>query len=403
MFSYSIKNVIRQKRRSLLVVLVNCTLVILLNMYLMLIGSYREQLSDLAAASEIKCSICNVSGSMVAGLSISDRIIRALEESEYIKDLDCSVQLRAGFGDIDIEEWSYDFGLYASGLNRNDSGTLPPELGIDYLSGWDGQLFEGAENVCVMKKSVMEKYGFACGDDVDVTLFYYIHDSAAQKIYSEKLGVVHARIVGLIDDSFIENNISYAILFPMQMLRNEYAARQIDFSAASATFYIENPLMLNEFKGQMRSLGLIEINRESMPSYSGSALYVQDGTFIALASQLAMAIRILTAFLVPMCILLFVVGYVISYLLCNGRVKEFALMRTLGVKEKGVVALFWLQQFLLVLCGNIIGDAAVIWIRAGWGSMMAVNGLLILGYMSGTAIALLLIAKKTPIQLLTME
>lgn len=405
MFSYIMKNTIRQKRRSILVVLVNCTLVILLNLYLMLIGSYREQLSDLAAASEIKCSICNVNGSMTVGLSISDRILRALEESEYVKDLDCSVQLRSGFGDIaDIREWAEDsqnYNLLASGVNSSKSGTLPSEIRINYMPGWDETLFEGTEKVCVMKRSVMEKYGLAYGERVDFTLFYYIYGGTDLEVYIEKLGMINVQIVGEIDDTYISGSSS--ILFPFQMIRNEFAERQKDFTADSVSFYISNPLEINEFKEQMRSVGLVEINRDSLKSYSGSALYVQDGTFIALASQLALAIRILTTFFVPMCILLFVIGYVISYLLCSGRVKEFALMRALGVKQNGVVSMFCIQQLILVLCGNVIGDAAVIWIQEGLGAMMAMNGLIFLGYMAGTVIALLLIAKKAPVQLLAME
>ena len=140
------------------------------------------------------------------------------------------------------------------------------------------------------------------------------------------------------------------------------------------------------------------------PSLMGTALYVQDGIFITMASRLKTAIRILTAFLVPMGILVFIVGYVISHLLANGRVKEFALFRSLGVGAPRAVWAFWCEQLVLVLIGNVIGCLAALLVGSqGIREILTVCGAAFGGYMLGTTVALALLAKEKPLELLTTE
>ncbi len=185
--------------------------------------------------------------------------------------------------------------------------------------------------------------------------------------------------------------------------------KQIDFTAESVSFYVKDPLALNAFKEEMEEigeLGLFEVYKGDGAkfSYKGTALYVQDGIFITMADRLKTAIRILTAFLLPMGILVFIVGYVISHLLANGRVKEFALFRSLGVKAPLAVWVFWCEQLVLVLTGNMIGCLAALLVgRQGIQEVMMVCGAAFGGYMLGTTVALALLAKEKPLELLTSE
>lgn len=158
--------------------------------------------------------------------------------------------------------------------------------------------------------------------------------------------------------------------------------------------------------GEIGELGLLEIYKGSGArfSYRGSALYVLDGIFITMAERLKTAIRILTAFLAPMGILVFLVGYVISHLLANGRVKEFALFRSLGVGAPGAVWAFWCEQFFLVLAGNLPGCLAAFLVgQQGLQEILSVCGAAFGGYMLGTTVALSLLVRSKPLALLTSE
>lgn len=410
MYHYIVKSVRRQKSRSVLVVLVNFVLAILLNLYFGLIGSYRTQLSDLAANTPIKGTVTNPDGTMEVGIAVGSDTLRDLQAAEQIRDLDCSTQLKAGFGEFEEAHWEVNLNLDVGVVNRIDSTVLPEDMKVAYQEGWDETLFAGAERVCLLKRSDMEEQGFAYGDEIPFTVYYYRYDDRRRDVDILELGYVHLKVVGQIDDSDPLGSMEYPdMLMPFQTAWDAFEARQIDFTAEAVSFYVRDPLALNAFKeemGQIGELGLMEVYKGDGAkfSYKGSALYVQDGIFITMAGRLKTAIRILTAFLLPMGILVFIVGYVISHLLANGRVKEFALFRSLGVGAPFAVWSFWCEQFVLVFVGNVLGCLMALLVgQRGIQEIMAVCGAALGGYMLGTTVALLLLAKEKPLELLASE
>ena len=214
----------------------------------------------------------------------------------------------------------------------------------------------------------MEEQGFAYGDEIPFTVYYYQYDDRRWDVDILELGHVYLKVVGQIDDSDPMESREYPdMLVPFQTVWDAFEEKQIDFTAEAVSFYVRDPLALNVFKaemGQIGEMGLFEIYKGDGAkfSYKGSALHVQDGIFITMAGRLKAAIRILTAFLLPMGILVFIVGYVISHLLANGRVKEFVLFRSLGVKAPHTVWVFWCEQLVLVLAGNVIGCLAALFV-----------------------------------------
>ena len=410
MYHYIVKSVRRQKSRSVLVVLVNFVLAILLNLYFGLISSYRTQLSDLAANTPIKCTVTNPDGTMEVGIAVGSDTLRDLQAAEQIRDLDCSTQLKAGFGEFEEAHWEVNLNLDVGVVNRIDSTVLPEDMKVAYQEGWDETLFAGAERVCLLKRSDMEEQGFAYGDEIPFTVYYYRYDDRRRDVDILELGYVHLKVVGQIDDSDPLGSMEYPdMLMPFQTAWDAFEARQIDFTAEAVSFYVKDPLALNAFKeemGQIGEMGLMEVYKGDGAkfSYKGSALYVQDGIFITMAGRLKTAIRILTAFLLPMGILVFIVGYVISHLLANSRVKEFALFRSLGVGAPFAVWAFWCEQLVLVFAGNVLGCLAALLVgEQGIQEIMMVCGAAFGGYMLGTTVALLLLAKEKPLELLASE
>ncbi len=406
MHHYVLKSIQRQTNRSLLVILVNCILAILLNLYFGLIGSYQAQLQDLAANTAIKCTITNSDGSRDKAISISSDIIRVLQDSKYITDLDCSVIMQAGIGEFASEDWDQHLDLTVRAVNKRDSEVFSDELELQYVKGWDETLFTGDERVCLLKKSDMEKRGYACGDKITLTIYYFQYAEKGYQIDLKELQPIQLKIVGQIDDSDPLTSPNYPnVLLPFQAAWDMVEENHADFTADEVSFYVKDPLALNAFKQEMREAGLVEITEGyGRPSFKGTALYVQDGIFITMAGRLKTAIRILTVFLLPMGILVFIVGYVISHLLANGRVKEFALFRSLGVGAPFAVWVFWCEQFVLVLAGNVLGCLMALLVgQQGIQEIMAVCGAAFGGYMLGTTVALLLLAKEKPLELLASE
>lgn len=407
MYYYILKSIRRQKSRSILVVLVNLVLVVLLNLYFGLIGSYRTQLNDLAQNTPIKCTVTNPDGTIDVGIVVESACLSTLQSAKQIKGLDLSTHLKAGFGEFEDARWEENLNLDVSAVNRIDSSVLPDNMKVYYQEGWDETLFAGSEKVCLLKKSDMEKQGYAYGDEVPFTVYYYLPNDEKRDVDILEFGYIHLKVVGEIDDSDPVESLHYPdMMVPFRTVWEEFEDRKVDFTADAASFYVRDPLALNAFKAEMEEIGLLEIykGQGNNFSYKGSALYVQDGTFITMAGRLKTAIRILTAFLIPMGVLVFIVGYVISHLLASGRGREFALFRSLGVQQLSAVWVFWSEQLILVLVGNIMGCLSVLLIgQQGIREIATVCGAAFCGYMLGTTVALLLLAGNKPLQLLASE
>lgn len=390
-------------------VLVNCVLAVLLNLYFGLTGSYRTQLTDLAANTPIKCTVTNPDGTMDVGIAVSSEILRGLQAAEQIRDLDCSAQMKAGFGEFALEDWEAHLHLVVCAVNKSDSSVLPEEMEIRYLEGWDETVFAGEARVCVLGKSDMEEQGYVCGDEITLTVYYFSYDDR-EELWLKELRPVSMQIVGEIDDSDPKADVEYPdVLLPFQTAWNLVEENQADFTADAVSFYVKDPLALNAFKeemGQIGEYGLFEVYKGDGAKFSrrGTALYVLDGIFITMADRLKTAIRILTAFLLPIGILVFIVGYVISHLLAAGRVKEFALFRSLGVNAAGAVWVFWGEQLVLTLFGNLAGCLSALLVgRRGLEEAAIACGVSLCGYMLGTMVALALLAGEKPLALLTSE
>ena len=93
------------------------------------------------------------------------------------------------------------------------------------------------------------------------------------------------------------------------------------------------------------------------------------------------------SFLPVVCILVLLIGYVVSYLAGNSRREEFALMRLQGVKKLSAAFLFLTEQMILVLIGNVAGDVLVLPASSSVSGILTVNGVLLTAYLIGAAAA----------------
>lgn len=124
-----------------------------------------------------------------------------------------------------------------------------------------------------------------------------------------------------------------------------------------------------------------------MDSYHGCVLEVRDNDFITSATSLRRSLEMLQMFFPVICVLVLMIGYVVSYLSGNSRREEFALLRLQGVKKMNSSLMFLSEQMILVLVGNLIGDAAMVFVTPSVFLMFAVNGILLLAYLIGSLAA----------------
>lgn len=389
MFSYVCCSIKRRKTQNLVTVGISVMLVLLLNLYFGSIRSYQTQLADLSENVPIFCQITNLNGTMGNELFISEQIVEALEQSAYVKDLSYMTVVMAGEGDFKEIEYSKYLNLYVVGANDVEAvGEMTADMfSLDEQSL--DELLASDRMECIVNEEALIKRGWEIGDRITLKCYYYDPASEFQKIQLHSMGgTVEVTIAGTMKETEGKTNaIQTDIIIPGKASRNLFAQFGLKFFADTVTFHVNNPLDLNGFKEEMQDIGLMEIVPEAGNSYTGYALVVRDADFIASATHLRHSTELMQSFLPVVCILVLLIGYVVSYLAGNSRREESALMRLQGVKKLSAAFLFLTEQMILVLIGNVAGDVLVLPASSSVSGILTVNGVLLTAYLIGAAAA----------------
>lgn len=400
--SYSIK---RRKTANLITIGISIVLVLLLNLYFGNIRSYQSQLSDLAENVPIFCQITNLNGTLVNGLFISETTVEALEQSDQVKDLSYMMVMMAGEGDFKDTEYSKYLNLYVVGANNTNAvGKLTDDM-ISMNGQNADELLSSDRMECIVNENVLKKHGWKIGDSILLKCYYYDPASEFNKIEIHPMGgTMEVTVAGTMKDLAGKTNaIATDIIIPAKTAQNLFKQSGLMFFADTVTFHVANPLQLNDFKEEMRNIGLMETSAEAGDSYTGCALTARDANFIASATDLRRAIKLMQSFFPVVCILVLMIGYVVSFLSGNSRKDEFALLRLQGVKKIRVSLLFLAEQATLVLAGTLIGDVIIILTSPSFTTVAAVNILILTAYLIGAAAAYGKMSKGSVVYLLSLQ
>ena len=328
-----------------------------------------------------------------------------LEQSDQVKNLSYMAVMLAGEGDFKETEYSKYLNLYVVGANKAEAvGELSSDM-IHMEAGSVDELLASDRMECIVNENVLKKRGWEIGDQITLKCYYYDPASEFNKIEIHSMGgTVEVTIVGSMEDILGKTNaIATDVIIPAKTARNLFEQFGLKFFADTVTFHIKDPLNLNAFKADMQETGLMETSAEAMDSYTGCALTVRDASFIASASDLRHTIELMQSFFPAVCILVLLIGYVVSYLSSNSRRDEFALLRLQGVNKLKSSMLFLLEQMILVLIGNLIGDAVIALISPSLTTMAVVNGVLLATYVIGAAAAYERMSKGSVVYLLSTQ
>lgn len=405
MLNYLSCSLKRRKTANLITIGISVMLVLLLNLYFGSIGSYQRQLTDLAQNMPIYCQITNLNGSMGNEIFISEQILDGLQQSSHVKDLSYMTIMMAGEGDFKETEYSKYLNLYVAGANNAGAvGELTNDM-IHMETGNVDELLSSDRMECIVNENVLKKRGWKVGDKIVLKCYYYDPASELHKIEIHPMGgTIEVTIVGTMEDILGKTNaVATHIVIPARTARNIFHQSGLKFFSDTITFYVKDPLNLDAFKADMQEIGLMETSAEAMDSYTGCALTVRDANFITSATDLRHTIELMQSFFPAVCILVLLIGYVVSYLSGNSRKDEFALLRLQGVKKLKGSMLFLLEQMILVLVGNLIGDVVIAMISPSFSTMAVVNGVLLAAYAIGAAAAYGRMSRGSVVYLLSTQ
>lgn len=394
----------KRRVKNLITIGISMALVLLLSLYFGNMRSYQVQLEDLAENVPIYCQITNINGSRESGLFISDSVVEGLKSSKLAAEETCMVWLMAGEGDFSPKDWAGNINLYVDGANRTEA---VPGLSEDkiHLNGRTSEDFFSSDKLeCLVSEPVMEKRGWKVGDKILLNFFYFIADNATMSLscYTNPLELTEVEIVGTMEDGTVVTTAVFPdIVLPFETVRAMYQRNDVHFFADTVSFCVKDPLRLNEFKEEMKDLGLLERNVTAMDSYNGTALAMKDTNFISMASDLRQAMEYMEAFFPIVILLVLLIGYVVSSLLGNSRMEEYILLRLQGTGKWKSALGFWMEQMLLVLAGIVIGDMAVSLFYWEPSTIAVVNGVLLAAYLAGAGAAYVRMSRDSVMQLLS--
>ncbi len=388
MFHYIGYSIRGRKTANLVTVGIGIMLVLLLHVYFGSIHSYERQLTELAGQVPVTCHVTNANGTRGNGLFIPEDLVDGLMDSDRITDASFQVCLMAGEGEFEPIDYPKYLNLHVAGVNRVEAVDGLTEEMIHMEAEEQNAFFASEDRVCIVSEKIMRRQNWEVGDTVTLTFYYYNADSALMKLDVFPLGTAQVKIAGSMEDLLGKTSVNAMdMILPYEALWGIYHQYGIPFFTDTATFCVKEPLALNAFKEEMRSIGFTEADPLAADSYRGCSLSVRDGSFIPRATDLLHSIEFMEAFFPVVCILVLLIGYVVSFLTANSRMEEYALLRLLGVRNGQAALLFLTEQMALVFLGNLLGDVTVLLLSADMKVVLLVNGVLLAAYLVGAAAA----------------
>ena len=165
----------------------------------------------------------------------------------------------------------------------------------------------------------------------------------------------------------------------------------------TCTFTLRSAYDLEPFRQYLAQQGFSQVRTVGA---NRTTLLLLDQSFTETVSALGRYItfsRILFPALFAMVGLL---GFLISWLMVNGRRMEFAIMRGLGASRKRVFASFFLEQALLCLIGCVLGCGGLLFLSGGAVKWLAVLAFL-LCYLIGCALSVRAVGRTNLMALLS--
>ena len=176
--------------------------------------------------------------------------------------------------------------------------------------------------------------------------------------------------------------------------RNGYIYSITSFSTCK--FILDSAYELNRFRDYLTDQNISQVGTLNQNRIT---VVLQDQAFTETAGGLERYVAFSRILLPALCAVVILLGFVISWLMINGRRMEFAIMRGLGASRSRVFSSFFLEQAALAFIGSILAGLLLMISSAGLTGWLAA-GIFWASYLAGCALAVLHVGKVNLMNLL---
>ncbi len=372
-----------------------------MSFYLGNIQSTRAALSSLSESAPVTVTVTSRDGGRTGGLCIDTDHYEALTAAG-VHDVRCQSSFVGAFGAEAKAEDPFSGGdTSIMGANSVQALGLDPET-FRFQEGWDASFFSGAGKYAVVGESYAEKFGLKMGDTVTLPA-YLVEWTAGNNLNYAPVGEISLEIIGVCPSEGAVD-ASTAFYMPIAAMREETERAGVDFCYQSLSCVLDDPMSLNEFKHALPDMGFLEPSPSGYAAYSGDTVVIDDEMFIKTAGRLQQNLSLFQAMLLPFLCLILLLSLLTVFLTLRGSRREMAVSLSLG-QPRGAIARKYLFFVLVVALSASVVMFPVICLAAGLSPMaaLAVCGLFSVTMLLGGSLALLLLLRFEPLELLTKE
>ena len=340
-----------------------------------LIRSQTAAIGRMTAETPITCVVTNASGTKTADIGIMSvpfaemlqgkRRDRGCTIDDYVSDLRLTAK-----EDLVVPE-------KATLVRANCPEAIAPELILRFDECWNAETLSGTEWVCC----ISENLSWRVDENGMLTVERQFYDPISLRVAGVVLGA---------DDIIV-------CPFDAQLVAGSSEVFLMD----RCSFTLADTRRLDEAKAALAEW-FVEPSLQNGDSPIMAALLIQDAEYIAAADELQAHIALLSRLRILLLILSGVLGLLIGFLMNRKRLKEFAVMRCLGLKKIAVMCSVALEQLLPMLPGIGLGVGVSLALLPD-GSGLADGFTEMLLYLCGGLACAWLLTRVEPIRLMKEE
>lgn len=411
-----------------------------------------QQLDNLYQDTKIQGMTVSTNGRQSTGLQVSTDSARKLWKSGLLESVGVSIGRSYFFADEMPDFGIGEFANYARekwiadqpriiALNHLQAAPEFMHSGaprVTWLEGWDesflraenysslpstklyfemGTLLE-AENApmaypCLVSSDFLTRRGLALGETFQTTMLYehYTWESyetvelypvgtftptAGQSNLYVPLGFWCSEqwITG--EEDLVAPGERVTMQFHSNLDRDKFFYNTTTFG--TCVFTLKQAAELDALRDYLQSQ---KFSRVGKLTSNRTTIMLKDQTFVETVGGLNRYISFSELLFPVLFGVVALLGFIISWLMVNGRRMEFAILRGLGASRTRVFFSFFTEQLLLCLLGCFVSVAAL-WLLTGWGLAQPVSvGIFALCYLAGCALSVLAVGRTKLMSLLS--
>ena len=340
-----------------------------------LIRRQAEAIEAMTAQTSIRCVVTNASGTRTAGIGVCNVPFAEMLQGKR-RDRGCTIDDFVSDLQLAAKE---DLTVPEKGklIRANCPDALAPDCSVRFDDLGNTDSLSGTEWVCCISENL---YGRVDANGM-LTVQRRFYEPISLRVVGTVLGA---------DDVVV-------CPFDAQLVAGSSEA----FAMDRCSFTLSDTRRLDEAKAAFAEW-FVTPSLQNGDNAITAALLIQDGEYIAATDELQAHIALLHRLRVLLLVMSGMLGLLIGFLMNRKRLKEFAVMRCLGLKRMTVMLSVALEQLLPMLPGIAIGVCVGLVLLPD-GSGLLDGCLQMLPYLCGGLLCAWLLTRAEPIRLMKEE